>query len=72
VPVGAGGFGDECLNRIDGDAGRDFTGDVTAHAVGDHEQTEIGARTVAVFVAAAPQARVRADGPGKFHVSAEW
>ena len=63
VLVGAGGFLDEGLDGLDGDARRDLAGDVAAHAVGDDEQADVGAGAVAVLVAAAPEAGVRADGP---------
>ena len=43
----------------------DFAGGVAAHAVGDEEQTDVRTRGVAVFVAAAPEAGVSADGPGE-------
>src|SRR4029078_5760571 len=71
MAVGAGGLGDEGLDGCDGDARGDFAGDVAAHPVGDHEEAEIRTRAVTVFVAAAAQARVRADGPGGGHLNRE-
>ena len=37
-------------DRVDGKAGSDFAGIVTAHPVGDHAETEILANREAVFV----------------------
>ncbi len=71
VLVGARGFGNEGLDGLDGDARRDFARDMAAHAVGHHEQADVGTGAVTVFVTAAAKAGVRADGPGELHVNAE-
>ena len=77
VLVGAGGFGDEGLDGFDGEARGDLAGDVAAHAVGDDEEAEIGAGTVAILVAASAETGVRANGPGQHacirrHASLAW
>src|SRR5260221_1669877 len=67
VLVRAGGFRDEGVDRLDGEARGDLARHVTAHPVGHHEEAEIGAGAVAVLVAAASKTGVRADGPGQLH-----
>src|SRR5439155_17605190 len=69
IAIRGGGFADEVLDRLDGHARRDLAGHVAAHAVGDHEETEVGPAAIAVFVAGAAESRIRADGPGQAHGS---
>src|SRR6185312_508460 len=44
---------DELVDRVDRERARDLAAFVAAHAVGDHEQTEIGARADSVLVVGA-------------------
>ena len=41
------------MNRVDRECGRDLAAFVAAHAVGDHEQAEVGPRAHGVFVVGA-------------------
>src|SRR2546429_262765 len=49
----AGGAAHELVDRVDGERARDLAALVAAHAVGDHEQPELGARADRVLVVGA-------------------
>ena len=51
-------FLDQAHHRLDGDAARDFAGVVAAHAVGQHEQADVGVDADRVLVVLADAAHV--------------
>ena len=55
------------LDGLDGEAARELTGVVTAHAVGHHEETAVARHHVAVFVSGADDPDIGAGGAGKAH-----
>src|SRR5690606_6739735 len=59
APAVPAGRRDELDDRLDGDAARDLAGVVTAHAVGEHPQADLGLRSNRVFVVVPDLADVR-------------
>ena len=60
-------LGDRLLDGVDGRPRRDLARLVAAHAVGDEEQAEVGARAVAVFVVLPANAGMRRRGEEHRH-----